>query len=69
MATSDATTLQDGDLGDSIVTELERIVRRLGGGAGQWTLETVFSNGYFVRGFIKHGPINREDMRDLGRAG
>lgn len=51
-----------------VVDELEAIVRRLGlgAGAGQVTVEAVFAEGSFMRGFIKRGPISAEQMRELG---
>lgn len=49
-----------------VVAALERIVRRLGLGAGQVTLEAVFADGSYLRGFVKQGPINAQQMRALG---
>jgi len=53
-----------------VVEELERIVRRLGlgAGAGQVTLEAVFADGAYMRGFVKRGPLTASQMRELGAA-
>lgn len=64
MAQSEEQSVQTLDL--DVVMELERIVRQLGNDKGQVTLEAVFSNGLFVRGFVKRGPIQRDEMRELG---
>lgn len=49
-----------------VVAELEQIVQRLGLGAGQVTLEVVFADGSYMRGFVKQGPLTAQQMRDLG---
>ena len=49
-----------------VVDELERIVRRLGQITGQVTIEAVFLEGSYLRGFVKRGPITAEQMRELG---
>lgn len=59
--------LQEAELGADIVEELERIARRLGAAAGNVTLEAVFSEGRYIRGFLKRGPINADELRTLGR--
>ena len=51
-----------------VVAELERIVKRLGLGAGQVTLEAVFADGSYMRGFVKQGPLTAQQMRELGDA-
>lgn len=51
-----------------VVSELEAIARRLGVTEGNVTIEAVFSNGLYTRGFVHRGPLAREELRALGRS-
>lgn len=57
-----------GAFGDDVVAELEAIARRLSLTEGNVTIEAVFSNGLYTRGFVHRGPLAREEIRALGRA-
>lgn len=49
-----------------VVAVLESVVRRLGQTTGNVTVEAVFADGRYVRGFVKRGPINAQQLRELG---
>jgi hypothetical protein len=59
-------TQETSPLDLDVVQELERIIQRLGRGAGQVTLEAVFADGSYMRGFVKQGPLTAQQMRELG---
>jgi hypothetical protein len=68
MAANEHDDLQRSQLDDDVVAELEAIARRLNVTEGNVTIEAVFSNGLYTRGFVHRGPLAREELRALGRS-
>jgi hypothetical protein len=57
------------ELSVDVVDALESLIRQLTGDDGCWMLEAHFRDGRFVRGYVKRGPVSREEMRVLGDRG
>lgn len=70
MSTNNGDELQDSRAADRVeLTEMlaKRIRERLGLDAGQVTVEDVVSDGGYLRGFVKLGPLTPEQVRELAR--
>lgn len=58
-----------GTLDEELVELAEEVARRLGADRGHWTLDLMFEDGRLAKARRHHGPIGRNELREIDRAG
>lgn len=51
-----------------VIADLELIARRLGCDEGEWLMQFKLVGGRFVRAYLHHGPIKRDELVELAQS-